>query len=176
MYKVCEVFSILDLKGYSIKKTGGGRKFSVTPSDKIGVFSTPWTKTDTKQDFLPHRTFFFLWPPGQFCPILSHSDSFSHKCYPPRTVCFVHVTPLGQLFSPFYPPQTVYFDNFTPLGFFFRQFYPLGHLFLRTPLGQKLHIFTPRTKTRIFSTPMDRAIWPHGQKGLFLPPPVFLME
>jgi len=28
-------------KGYSIKKTDGGRKISVTPSDKIGIFQLP---------------------------------------------------------------------------------------------------------------------------------------
>jgi len=92
---------------------------------------------------------------------------------------FVNFTPLGQLFLPILPPWTVYFDNFTPL----RHVTPLGHLFLRPPSDKKLQFFTPRSKTRIFSTPLgqgdltpsDRVIWPPRTKRPF-PPSCFLNE
>jgi len=116
-------------RGYSIKKQEGwGRKFSVTPSDKIGIISTPGQKrvfslhpSDTKQDLLPPSDMFFSCdPPRQFCPILPPSDSLSWRFYPPRTFFLSILPPADSFFHPIYPPRTVYFDNFTPLDIFLK--------------------------------------------------------
>jgi len=104
------------------KQDGRGRKFSVTPSDKIGICSTPWTKT------------------GIFFSPLGHKTGF---VYPPPT-CFVHVTP-SDSFVQFYPPRTVFSADFTPLGHFFCQIYPLEQLF--HPFYPLRHFFDDLTPT-----------------------------
>jgi len=158
------------LRAIPLKNQKGGRKISLTPSDKIRIFQPPGQKrvfslppSDTKQDFftlLGHVL--FLWPPRQFCPILPPSDSFSCRFYP-----------LGQFFVNL-PPRTAFFTHFTPLGHFFNNFTPLGHFFLR-PLSDKNCIFLPpRSKTRIFSTPFGHGnLTPSDKKAISSPPSIF---
>jgi len=124
----------------------------VTPSDKIGILSTPEQKrvfslppSDTKQDFFtPLGHVFSCDPPDSFV-----------QFYPPWTVFYTHFTPLRQFFHLFYPPQTVYFDNFTPSDIFPKMLPPRTP-FLETPLGQKLVVFYPMEKDFLYLP--DRAI------------------
>jgi len=149
------------LRSIPLKKQEGGRKLSVTPSDKIEIFSTPWKKRVFFLTPLGHKTgsftplghgFFLVCDPAPFCPILPPSDSFLsilspsvsfffHQFYPPRITFFTHFTPLGQFILIILPPS------------FFLKCYPLRQLFLRPPSDKKFQYFTPRLKTRIFSTP-----------------------
>jgi len=94
-------------KGYSIKKTGGGRKFSVTPSDKIGIFSTAWTKTGIFLTPLGHKS--------DICYPLGHASS----CDPQTVLSNFTVFPADSflsIFSPIIPPP--------PLGQFILTFLP----------------------------------------------------
>jgi len=135
----------------------GGRKFSVTPSDKIGIFFNPWTKrvfslppSDTKQDFLPLGHIFFLLTPSQFCQILPPSGQLFTPILPPSDSFLSILYPSDSFFHPFYhgqfiltvlPPQT-FFDDFTPTYIFFFLRPPLGHKFAK---NKNFH-YIPLTK------------------------------
>jgi len=137
------------------EKTGGGRKFSVTPSDKKRDFYNPWTKTgifftnsDTKQDFLLPQTCFFLVTPRQYC--LSPRTVFLANFIP--SISFCQFCPLGQLFSPILPHRTVYFDNFAPLRHFSKMLPP------RTPFQDKKKDFQYPPRTGRFDLPDKKTI------------------
>jgi len=93
------------------------------PRTKLGFFNP----LDKKK--LEHKTGFFIPlghvfscnPPGQFCPILNPSDSFSRQFYPARTIfCQFYplFTPLGQFILTILPPSDIFPKIVPPLDTF----------------------------------------------------------
>jgi len=174
----------------------GGRKISVTPSDKIGIFQPrgpkrvfSLTPSAKKGFFYPVDMFLFSCDKtvlSNFTPLIQ----FSSRFYPPRTLFFsVNFTPLGQFFVTFTPsdsfftdfnpvsqifssillPRTVYLDNFIPLRHFDENF-----TFSWDPPRTKIAVFfIPRSKTRIFCTPLGQDDFtPLDKKAISSPPHV----
>jgi len=132
-----------------------------TPRTKTGIFRDP---SDTKEDFLPPRTRFFLLTPLTVLSNFTPSDSFSRR-----------FTPLRLFGCQFYPRQTAFFTHFTPLGqFFFDNFAPLRHFLMILP--PILVVLPPLAKNKDFPYPPGQGDLIPRTKRRFPPPPVFLME
>jgi len=153
-----------------IKKTGGGRKISVTPLGQNWDFSIP---SDTKQDFFtPPRRYFFLVTPQTVLSNFTPLGQFFPPILPPSFFC--QFTPLGQLIL---PPSDSFFHPFFPPQTFFRKCYTPQTTFLETPSDKNLQFFTPQVKKKDFQhTPGQGDLTPSNKKAI--PPPFlfFLME
>jgi len=151
--------------------------------DKIGIFSpprqkrlfssSPWTinrllPMDIFFLVTPWTVFLQFYPPWTFFVVVNFT--------PRRQFCFDNFTPLGHFFQLILPPQKVFLETrrtksfLTPLKQKWVSVPPWTHL----PLGHFFLQFYPRTKTRIFRTPL--AIWhpwrfdtPLGQKAISSP-------
>jgi len=154
----------------------GGRKFYVTPLDKIWIFSTPGQKRvfslpprTQYRIFLPLSDMFFLDLSNftsirQFSPpILPPLDSYL-SILPPMDSIFHQFYPLGQFILTILPPSDI-----------FPKMLLLGHFFLRPP-WTKIAVFLPPGQKQGFLVPPGQGDLTPRTKMPFPPPPVSLME
>jgi len=152
------------LRAISLKNRRGGEENLRDPLGQNWDFFNPLAKNGYFHYPLGHKTGFF-YPLGHcFLPV-TPPDSFV-QFYHPQTAFSANLPPLGQFFLlSIWPPSDSFLSILPPLDSFFHPFYRPSDTFSWDPPRTK----KMQSKTRMFSTLL-------GQKGHFLPPPVFLME